>query len=394
MANLIRAAVSQEMGDKQRQSANWEECKGSIATLQEDLQGICAAQVKMGHEIASLVTGLQDATEGLAEVRAHMAGQFWESIESMRGARGLPLATTGAAINPTKSDVASDVEGLLGVLTRVELLEETRDTWEDAMLTEAARRGDLAVSVDRLRKELDALRRDGVEMQRLQGEMQELQGVVHNFEAEIQWIAEGGDTKTQRLQAEVNGLWEELGLRSDGVQGQLHILDDLQGSIRAAIREGALSDAMGTMKDVMRQEISPILMRVQEVEVHVCTSTVKLDQRLAGLESGIVQAEGLDLVREGLAEVQQKMAGVWRTVYGSEVVRGEEVVLCGLAQNMLNGCQGVVREWNADRDRWVIEAGGKRLLIKAGNTFAKDGLVAKWAAFEQEQFSELAFGDG
>ena len=339
MANLVRAAVSQEMGDKQRQSANWEECKGSIATLQEDLQGICAAQVKMGHEIASLVTGLQDATEGLAEVRAHMSGQFWASIESMRGAGGLPLATTGAAINPTKSDVASDVEGLLGVLTRVELLEETRDTWEDAMLTEAARRGDLAVSVDRLRKELDALRRDGV-------------------------------------------------------QGQLHISDDIQGSIRAAIREGALSDAMDTMKDVMRQEISPILMRVQEVEVHVCTSTVKLDQRLAGLESGIVQAEGLDLVREGLAEVQQKMASVWRTAYGSEVVRGEEVVLCGLAQNMLNGCQGVVREWNADRDRWVIEAGGKKLLIKAGNTFAKDGLVAKWAAFEQEQFSELAFGDG
>ena len=152
-----------------------------------------------------------------------MSGQFWASIESMRGAGGLPLATTGAAINPAKSDVASDVEGLLGVLTWVELLEETRDTWEDAMLTEAARRGDLAVSVDRLRKELDALRRDGV-------------------------------------------------------QGQLHISDDIQGSIRAAIREGALSDAMDTMKDVMRQEISPILMRVQEVEVHVCTSTVKLDQ--------------------------------------------------------------------------------------------------------------------
>ena len=56
VAKLVRAAVSQEMGDEQRQSANWEECKGSIATLQEDLQGICAAQVKMGHEIASLVT--------------------------------------------------------------------------------------------------------------------------------------------------------------------------------------------------------------------------------------------------------------------------------------------------------------------------------------------------
>ena len=50
------------------------------------------------------------------------------------------------------------------------------------------------------------------------------------------------------------------------------------------------------MTAVMRQEISQILKRVQEVEVHVCTSTVKLDQRLAGLESGIMQAGGLDLV--------------------------------------------------------------------------------------------------
>ena len=73
MANLVRAAVLQEMGDKQRQSANWEECKGSIATLQEDLQGICAAQVKMGHEIASLVTGLQDAT-GRIGSRQQLAG--------------------------------------------------------------------------------------------------------------------------------------------------------------------------------------------------------------------------------------------------------------------------------------------------------------------------------
>ena len=202
VANLVRAAVSQEMGDEQRQSANWEECKGSIATLQEDLQGIRDAQMKMGSEIASFVTGLQQATEGLAEVRAHMLGQFWASMQGMRGAGGMPLATTGAAINPTKSDVASDVEGLLGVLTRVELLEEARDMWEDAMSTEAARRGELAVSVDRLREELEALQRDGV-------------------------------------------------------QGQLHTSDGLQGSIRAAIREGALSDAVDTMKEVMRQEISP-----------------------------------------------------------------------------------------------------------------------------------------
>ena len=83
------------------------------------------------------------------------------------------------------------------------------------------------------------------------------------------------------------------------------------------------------MKDVMRQEISPVLKRAQGVEVHVHTSTVKLDQCLAGLENGIVQAEGLDLIQEGLAEVQQKVANVWRTVYGSEVARGEEVA-CAL----------------------------------------------------------------
>jgi hypothetical protein len=162
---LVRAAVSQEMDDEQRRSASWEKCKGSITTLQDDLQGIRYEQMKMGSEIASIVTGLQQATEGLAEVRAHMLGQFWTSMQGMRGAGGMPLATTGAASNPTKSDVASDFEGLYGVLTRVELLEEARDMLEDGMSTEAARRGELAVNVDRLRVELEALQRDGVQGQ-------------------------------------------------------------------------------------------------------------------------------------------------------------------------------------------------------------------------------------
>ena len=86
--------VSQEIADEQRHSANWEECKGSIAALQNDLQGICDAQVKMGHEIASFVTGLQTTTEGLAEVRAHMPGQFWASMQGTRDAGRVPLATT------------------------------------------------------------------------------------------------------------------------------------------------------------------------------------------------------------------------------------------------------------------------------------------------------------
>ena len=136
----------------------------------------------------------------------------------------------------------------------------------------------------------------------------------------------------------------------------------------------------------MRQEMSPVLKRVQRVEVHAHTSTVKLDQRLAGLENGIVQAEGLGLIREGLTEVQQKVASVWRTMYGSEVAQGEEALFSGSTQAMLNGCKGAVKEWSADRDRWVVEDRGKSILVKAGNTFAKDGHVAKLAILEQAVF--------
>ena len=100
VAKLVRAAVSQEMDDEQCKSATWDECKGSIAALQEDMQGFLDVQAKMGHEIASVVTGLQKATEGLAEVRTHMSGQFWASMQGMRGAGGMPLATTGAAPHP------------------------------------------------------------------------------------------------------------------------------------------------------------------------------------------------------------------------------------------------------------------------------------------------------
>jgi hypothetical protein len=162
----------------------------------------------------------------------------------------------------------------------------------------------------------------------------------------------------------------------------------MQGSIRAAIGEGALSDAVDEMKEVMRHEISPLLKRVQGVKVHAHTSAVKFDQRLAILESDIVKDGGLDLVREGLAEVQQKMATVWQTVYGSEVTKGEEAVLYGLAQALLNGCKVVVKEWDDDRDRWAVEINGKSILVKAGNTFAYDGLVAKWAIIEQELRSD------
>ena len=57
-------------------------------------------------------------------------------------------------------------------------------------------------------------------------------------------------------------------LRRDGVRGQLHDSDGVQGAIRDAIREGALSDAVDAMKEGIRQEITPVLKRVQGIEVH------------------------------------------------------------------------------------------------------------------------------
>ena len=191
MAKLVCAAVSQEIADEQRNFANGEEIGGSIAALQKDLRGICDVQAKMEHETASLVTGLWQLRRDLRRcAHACIPGHFWASMKGMRGAGRLPLATTGAAPKPTKSDVTSDVGGLYGVLTRVELLEETRDMREDAMQTEAARRGGLAVEVDRLRVELEAS-------------------------------------------------------RQGGVKGQLHASGGLEGSIRDAIREGAALGCCG-----------------------------------------------------------------------------------------------------------------------------------------------------
>ena len=81
-----------------------------------------------------------------------------------------------------------------------------------------------------------------LEMQKLQGEMRELQGVLHNFETELQWIAEGGDTQTQRLQAEMEDLRAELRLHSE-VQSSMQRLQDqaqkLQGPLSPEIQPGS-----------------------------------------------------------------------------------------------------------------------------------------------------------
>ena len=140
----------------------------------------------------------------------------------------MPLATTGAAPRPTRSDVTSDVEGLCGALARLELLEEVCNVWEDAMQTEAARHGELAGNVERLQMELKALRQNGVK------------GQVHD---------------TQRASDEVPGV----------------------------IRDVALPDAAAAMKEGFQQEIIPVLERVHGLEVHAYTNTTKLDQQLADI---------------------------------------------------------------------------------------------------------------
>ena len=45
-----------------------------------------------------------------------------------------------------------------------------------------------------------------------------------------------------------------------------------------------------------------------------------------GRRTPIVHAERPDLFRGELTEVQQKVASMWKTVYGSEVVQGKEAV--------------------------------------------------------------------
>ena len=59
-----------------------------------------------------------------------------------------------------------------------------------------------------------------------------------------------------------------------------------------------------------------------------------------------VMAGGLEGVFDELLEVKQKTQSLWEMVYGSDAVKGERVVLCGLAQASLNSMQGTVSAWD------------------------------------------------
>ena len=79
----LRWSARWRRNDEMRNSAAWDERKSSIEALQKDMRGFSDVQVKMGHEIASVVTGLQEATEGRAEVCAHTLGQFSASTQGV-----------------------------------------------------------------------------------------------------------------------------------------------------------------------------------------------------------------------------------------------------------------------------------------------------------------------
>ena len=61
----------------------WDKCESSIEMLQNDVRGLSDIQAKTDHKIATVVTGLKEVTEGLAEVRSHMLGQFWASMQGI-----------------------------------------------------------------------------------------------------------------------------------------------------------------------------------------------------------------------------------------------------------------------------------------------------------------------
>ena len=48
--------------------------------------------------------------------------------------------------------------------------------------------------------------------------------------------------------------------------------------------------------EIMEQEISPVLSRIQGLEAHAQVSMVKFDQRLLALEANSVVGEGQDAV--------------------------------------------------------------------------------------------------
>ena len=153
-------------------------------------------------------------------------------------------------------------------------------------------------------------------------------------------------------------------------------------SLQAKLMDAGLASVADTL-EMMEQEISPVLSRIQELEAHAQANMDKFDQRVLTLEANSMVGEGRDAVQEELKEVQEKTQSLWETICGSAVTKGKDVVLYGLAQASLNGCRGTVVKWDDNRERWTVRIDGKNLLVKTGNLLAGDGLMAKWTFVEQ-----------
>ena len=237
------------------------------------------------------------------------------------------LATTGAVSHPMNSDATRDADNLCGVLRRLELLEEAHDVWKDTVQTGVTRHKELASEVYQLQADLDA--------------------------------------------------WQH-----DDPEEQLDVIGQDMDSLQAKLMDAGFASVADTL-EIVEQEISPVLSRIQGLEAHAQASMVKFDQRLLALEANSGVGEGRDAVQGELKEVQQKTQSLWETICGSAVIKGKDLVLYGLVQASLNGCRGTVVEWEEHRDRWTVRINGKNLLVKTGNLLAGDGLMAKWTFVEQ-----------
>ena len=96
--------------------------------------------------------------------------------------------------------------------------------------------------------------------------------------------------RMDRMAVEVGALRRDLSDAEERLHDARRYCDD----VCTMVADGEQSDVVAVEED-MRREASPILSRVQGLEVHAQVNMVKLDQRLASLEasSGKVAVGGL-----------------------------------------------------------------------------------------------------
>ena len=97
-----------------------------------------------------------------------------------------------------------------------------------------------------------------------------------------------------------------------------------------------------------------------------------------------MKADDLERVCVELLEVKRAAWNMQATVYGSDEVKGGNVVWCGLARGEFNGMSGTVVAWDGERERWAVQVGGESMLVKEEKIFAAGGLAPKSAVIEHK----------